>query len=152
MDILPINNQPQWYVGDSNIVLDNLYQNGNKYDMLFSCPPYGNLEKYSDIEGDISNMDYNDFIVAYRSIISKACKMLKGDAFAVFVVGEFRDKNGDYVGFVPDTIRAFRDCGMRYYNEAILLNALGTAPFRANGTFKTKKLVKVHQNVLVFRK
>lgn len=152
LNILDINNQPQWYVGDSNIVLDELCKNNNKYDMCLSCPPYGNLEVYSDLDGDISNMNYTDFLNAYRSIISKTCKMLNVGTFAIFVVGEFRDKNGGYVGFVPDTVKAFMDCGMQYYNEAILAISLAGAAIRAKGNMKSKKLVKVHQNVLIFKK
>jgi len=41
---------------------------------------------------------------------------------------------------------------MKYYNEGILLNAFGSASMRANGNMKSKKLVKVHQNVLIFKK
>lgn len=152
LEILDINNQPQWYVGDSNIVLDELASNGNKYDMCLSCPPYGDLEVYSDLDGDISNMSYDDFNIAYRSIIAKTCNMLNVGAFAVFVVGEFRDKNGGYVGFVPNTIKSFMDCGMQYYNEAILSTSIASASMRANGNMKSKKLVKVHQNILVFKK
>tara|TARA_R110000737_G_C14570701_1_gene484025 strand:- start:668 stop:1534 length:867 start_codon:yes stop_codon:yes gene_type:complete len=148
-DILPVNNQPQWYVGDSNEVLDGM--NGD-FDFVFSCPPYADLEVYSDLDGDISNMKYSDFMAAYAEIIAKSCALLKKGAYACFVVGEVRDKKGNYIGFVPDTIKAFTDCGMSFYNEAILLNALGTAMLRANGSMRNKKLVKVHQNVLVFRK
>ena len=152
LEILSVNNQPQWYVGDSNVVLGELKKNNNKYDMCLSCPPYGNLEIYSDLDGDISNMPYEDFLVAYRSIIAKTCSMLKEGAFAIFVVGEFRDKKGNYVGFVPDTIKAFMDCGMNYYNEAILSTPFVSASIRAKGNMATKKLVKVHQNILMFKK
>ena len=62
------------------------------------------------------------------------------------------DKNGFYIGFVPDTIKAFEKCGMKFYNEAILLNAIASASMRANGNMKSQKLVKVHQNILVFKK
>lgn len=149
LDILKINNQPQWYVGDSNKVLDKL---NKQYDFVFSCPPYANLEVYSNLQGDISNMNYNDFLVAYESIIAKSCKLLKDGGYACFVVGEVRDKKGNYIGFVPDTIKAFQKCGVNFYNEAILLDQLGTASMRANGNMKSKKLVKVHQNVLIFKK
>lgn len=149
LQILDVNNQPNWYVGDSNIELD--YMN-NQYDFVFSCPPYADLEVYSDLDGDISNMEYNDFMIAYESIISKSCALLKPNGYACFVVGEVRDKNGNYIGFIPDTINAFKKCGMSYYNEAILLNAIASASMRANGNMKTQKLVKVHQNILVFKK
>ena len=120
LEILPIENQPQWYVGDSTIILDELYKNNNEYDMCLSCHPYGDLEVYSNLDGDISNMNFNDFKESYKSIIGKTCKVLKKGSFAVFVVGEFRDKKGGYVGLVPYTIQCFMDYGMQYYNEAIL--------------------------------
>ncbi|MNY68623.1 hypothetical protein D3C86_2064160 [compost metagenome] len=54
---------------------------------------------------------------------------------------------------MSDTIDAFIDAGMRLYNEAILLTALGSAPIRAGKQFAaSRKLGKVHQNVLVFVK
>ena len=71
---------------------------------------------------------------------------------AVFVVGEVRGKDGNYLGFVPDTVQAFKDAGMNYYNEAVLLNSCGTAMFRVGNCMSTRKLVKTHQNVLVFKK
>lgn len=149
LEILDITNQPNWYVGDSNIVLDGMIKN---YDFVFSCPPYSDLEVYSDLDGDISNMKYIDFMSAYESIINKSCKLLNRGGYACFVVGEIRDKNGFYIGFVPDTIRAFQKCGMKFYNEGILLNSIASASIRANGNMKSRKLVKIHQNVLVFKK
>lgn len=142
-------NMPNWIDGDSDAILDTIT---DMFDFVFSCPPYGDLEVYSDLPGDISNMEYGDFMTAYRSIIAKSCKLLKSGGFACFVVGEFRDKKGNYRGFVPDTVRAFMDCGMKYYNEAVLMTSLASAAIRADGNMKNKKLVKTHQNILVFKK
>jgi len=149
LDILEVDNQPNWYCGDSNEVLNGF---NKEFDFVFSCPPYADLEVYSDLDGDISNKPYNEFLRLYESIIEKSCKLLKKDGLACFVVGEVRDKKGNYIGFVPDTIKAFEKCGMKFYNEAILLNAIASASMRANGNMKSKKLVKVHQNILVFKK
>ena len=41
---------------------------------------------------------------------------------------------------------------MKFYNEIILLNAIGSASVRANTAMKNRKVVKIHQNVLVFKK
>lgn len=149
LDILDVNNQPQWYVGDSNKVLDEMT---GEHDLIFSCPPYADLEVYSDLEGDISNMKYDDFLKAYESIIKKSCERLKKGGFAIFVVGEVRDKNGNYYGFVPDTYNCFKKAGLHLYNEAILATSLASAALRAGGNMKSKKLVKVHQNILIFKK
>lgn len=150
LNILPIENQPQWYCGDSDKLLDDNWQ--MNFDFIFSCPPYADLEVYSELPDDLSNMDYKDFVIKYRSIIQKALKLLKPNCYAVFVVGEVRDKDGFYYDFVGDTKRAFIEAGAKFYNDAILLNAVGTASMRANRIFGSgKKLVKIHQNVLVFK-
>ena len=142
---------PTWTCGDS-LDIDKI-ANGYEADMIFSCPPYADLEVYSDDERDLSNMSYDDFIKIYREIIRKSCDKLKEDRFAVFVVGDVRGKNGFYQNFVSDTIKAFHDCGVLLYNEMILVNQLGNLPMRAakymNGS---RKVGKQHQNVLVFYK
>lgn len=159
LDILPVNNQPQYYVGDSREILGALWATrtacgGDKslYDMVFTCPPYVDLEKYSDIPGDISNMSWDSFLVAYRDIIKTSCDLLKKDGMAVFVVGEVRDKKGNFYGLIPATVEAFKDAGMEYYNEIIMITPTGTAAIRANGSMKNKKIVRTHQNILVFKK
>jgi 1-aminocyclopropane-1-carboxylate deaminase/D-cysteine desulfhydrase-like pyridoxal-dependent ACC family enzyme/DNA modification methylase len=142
---------PVWIVGDSTDVLDTVPD--GSVDFLFTCPPYHDLEVYSDDPRDISTMKYPDFISVYRGIIKKAADKLKDNRFAAIVVGEIRDKRGSYRGFIPDTIQAFRDAGLRYYNEAILVTAVASLPIRAARPFESaRKLGKSHQNVLVFLK
>ena len=151
MDILPIENQPQWYVGDSDKLLDDKWN--LKFDFLFSCPPYADLEVYSDLPDDLSNMNYKDFLSKYCSIIRKSLELLKPNSYACFVVGDVRDKQGYYLDFISDTKKAFINSGAKLYNEAILLNSVGTASMRANRVFSAgQKLVKIHQNVLIFKK
>ena len=161
LDILDINNQPQWYAGDSDEILDNPqvdYYGGKfhwktSFDFIFSCPPYLDLEVYSDNPNDLSTMNDKDFEVKYQSIISKSCKLLKSGGYACFVVGDVRDKKtGYYRDFISMTIRVFKNAGIGLYNEAILLNSLGSAMLRAGGNMKSQKLVKVHQNILIFKK
>lgn len=141
---------PQWVQGDST-QLDTLVQ--GEYDLLFTCPPYGDLEVYSKQPEDLSNMPYADFLTAYRQIIQKAASMLRPDRFACIVVGEILDKDGGYRNFVGDTIAAFQDAGLTYYNEAVLITPYGSLVIRAGRPFvKSRKLGKTHQNVLVFVK
>ncbi len=143
--------RPVWSCGDSQNI-DQLVA-GVRADFVFSCPPYADLERYSDDERDISTMEYPEFLAVYRKIIAKTCTMLKEDSFACFVVSEVRSKRGEYYGFVADTIKAFEDAGLRYYNECILLNPIGSAAIRcAKAMEATRKLARIHQNVLVFVK
>ena len=150
LDFLEVNNQPQWYVGDSNEVLEEF---NKEFDFVFSCPPYADLEVYSDLEGDISNMTYDEFMMVYEEIIAKSCNLLKSGGLACFVVGNIRDKKGNYRNFVNDTIQCFYKNSMELYNDAIFLeNGLNTAAMRSKKYMRNLKLVKVHQNILVFKK
>ena len=142
---------PVWTVGDS-AEIDRIIKERD-FDMLMTCPPYADLEKYSDDPRDISNMDYTEFVRCYREIIRRSCAMLKTNAFAAIVVGEVRDKEGNYRNFVGDTIKAFEDCGLHWYNNMVLLNAVATAALRAARQFDGgRKVVTCHQHVLVFIK
>jgi DNA modification methylase len=150
LKLLPVNNQPQYYVGDSNEMIETLLP---QYDLLFSCPPYADLEVYSDNPKDLSVMNYEEFINIYSQIIKKSVKKLKKNGYAVFVVGDIRDKKGYYRDFISHTKKAFIEAGAGLYNEAILLQPLGTAMLRAGKIFEAGgKLTKVHENVLIFKK
>ena len=142
---------PEWHIGDSREIV--AHAGGIEGDFLFSCPPYADLEVYSDDPADLSTLGYEEFREAYFQIVAESAKLLLDDRFACFVVGEVRGKNGAYYGFVPDTIEAFRRAGLAYYNEAILVTAAGSLPIRAGKQFEaTRKFGKTHQNVLVFVK
>jgi DNA modification methylase len=146
---------PKWVCGDSREVLPALAQNGitPQFDFIFSCPPYTDLEVYSDDPRDLSTFDYDEFRSAYADIIAGACGLLKPDRFACFVVGDVRDSKGFYRNFPGHTIEAFEAAGLRLYNEAILVTAVGSLPIRAGKQFAaTRKLGKTHQQVYVFCK
>ncbi|MDO4222161.1 MAG: ParB N-terminal domain-containing protein [Akkermansia sp.] len=147
-------NPPTWVCGDSNVELDRIEDGA--FDMALSCPPYADLEKYSNDPADLSNMDYAQFLEVYRSIIGKMFSKLKDNSFVVWVVGEVRnrkEKSGSYYNFVGDTISAFLEAGFTYYNEMVLLTSIGTNAITARKTMDTgRKPRKVHQNVLVFLK
>lgn len=142
---------PVWHKGDSR----NLRQlcSGVEADFVFSCPPYADLEVYSDDPADISTMGYPEFMAAYREIIGHAVALLRPDRFACFVVGDVRDRHGLYRNFVADTVAAFHDAGARLYNEAVLITPAASLAIRVGKQFSvSRKLGKTHQNVLVFVK
>lgn len=149
--LLKSENVPCWICGNS-LNIDNLVS--EQYDFIFSCPPYFDLEVYSDDPQDLSNMCYEEFKKQYNAIINSAVAKLKQDRFACFVVGDIRDKKtGAYRNFVSETINAFIAAGMQLYNEIILVTPLGSLPIRAGRSFSSaRKVGKTHQNVLVFYK
>ncbi len=143
---------PKWRHGDSYTMLPK----APPADFLFTCPPYGSLEKYSDDPADISNMPEADFAARYREIIRVGVSKLHDNRFACFVVGNYRapEKGREMVDLVGLTVNAFESAGCRLYNDIILLNSIGTGAIRANTSFVrgARKVVKCHQNVLVFVK
>ena len=114
---------PTWITGDSM----NIRQlaGGEEYDFLLTCPPYHDLEKYSDDPHDLSNMDYETFRETYFTIIRESFGLLKENAFAAIVVGEIRDKKGYQRNFLGDTIQAFKEAGAKYFSEMVLTPASG---------------------------
>jgi len=152
LHLIEDNNAPTWICGDS-LNAKELVGSDFKADLIFSCPPYADLEVYSDNPKDLSNMDYEKFIEVYKKIIQNCYDILKDDTFVFWVVGEVRDKKGNYYNFVGDTVQAFLNTGFNYYNEAILVTAVGSASLRVGRYMKaSRKLGKTHQNILIFLK
>lgn len=144
-------NQPQWLVG-SSIDVETLAA-GVEADFLFTCPPYGFLEVYSDDPQDLSNMTYPQFREVYGAIIAASVRMLKPNRFAGIVVGDFRDKDGFYHNFPGHTVDLFEAAGARLYNSAILVTAIGSLPVRITRQFEAgRKLGRTHQEIYFFCK
>jgi len=144
-----------WTVGDSRNIIPLTKKHYDKVDFIFSCPPYFNLEVYTDKESDISSINnYDEFIESYNLIIFNTVKMLKDRRFAGIVVSNFRDrKTGFYYNFVGDTINAFKKAGMGLYNEVVYQQMAGTASLRAGQVFRaTRKFTRTHQSLLLFYK
>lgn len=123
-------------------------------DLLFSCPPYYDLEVYSDHPDDASNQKtYEGFIDILRNAFTAAIGCLKDDRFAVIVVGDVRNKKtGCYYDFCGDIKRIFRDNGAELYNEIILVETGASTALRASRYMESRKVGKMHQNILVFYK
>lgn len=144
--------RPQWLVGDS-ARLGNTLPPDAEFDFVFSCPPYADLEQYSDLPADLSTMPYDEFRAAHAEVIRQATGRLRADRFAAWVISDVRDKRGAYRGLVGHTVEAFQDAGLSFYNEAILLDPVGTVRLRAGNLFtRTRKLSHLHQHLLVFVK
>jgi len=142
----------EWINGDSKTV--DLSKIKTPINLMFSCPPYFDLEQYSDDENDLSNCPtYEQFLISYNEIITRSVNLLAENSFAVWVVSEIRDEQGNYRNFVGDTIKAFENAGMRYYNECIYVQQSGSWAMRIGRMFgASRKIARIHQNILIFAK
>lgn len=142
--------KPIWICGDSKNIKTLA---PGKYDFVFTCPPYGDLEVYSDIPSDLSNMSDADFDTAYEKILCETVSMLNDDRFASVVVGNYRDKRGYLRDLAGLTVRAMENAGMRYYNDFVFVTPCGSLPIRAGKQFQaSRKMGRTHQYVLNFVK
>ena len=143
-------NKINWITDNSQNV-DNYVEN-ESVDLIFTCPPYFDLEVYSDDKDDISNMDFEDFKNVYTDILKKCADKLKDNRFAIVVISDVRDKSGGYRDLTGITKDAFKSKGFCFYNDIVLLNAVGSAALRARKAMVNRKTTRIHQNILVFYK
>lgn len=148
---IPCAPRPHWICGDS-VKIEQLV--GDEYDFLFTCPPYWNLERYSDLSADISTLDnWLEFCNRYQAILSASARRLKSQRFAVVVVGNIREKDGKIRDMRISTMNAMQDAGFVLYNDMILMPVVGTLALRINGQFqKGRKVGAAHQYVMCFFK
>lgn len=145
-------NLPAKYINDDGRNIIN-YLEPESQDLFFSCPPYYDLEKYSDLPNDASNQrTYEDFLALLKTAFHNSIKLLKQNRFAVIVIGDIRDKNGVYRRFPFHITEIMLEAGMTYLNELVLLTSISSAQIRARRQFNMRKNTKTHQNVLVFYK
>jgi hypothetical protein len=148
---IPCDPKPHWICGDSDQIHSLV---GSYYDLIFTCPPYWNLETYSDLSADISRIaDYGLFIEKYGNILRKTVGRLHGNRFTVLALGNVRDAKGAMRDLCGDTVRIMQDAGMILYNDIVILSPIGSLPMRTNKQFSIgRKVGNAHQRLLVFYK
>ena len=140
---------PCWHCADS---AQWQWQDGWA-DLLFTCPPYYDLEQYSDDPADLSAMRRAEFDKAYTAILGRAAASLKLHRFAVVVVGDVRGPDGALRDLRGVTIRAMERAGLALASSAVLLTPVGSVRIAAGRVMEaTRTLGRTHQQVLVFCK
>jgi ParB-like chromosome segregation protein Spo0J len=147
---IPVGDTLKW-VADDSLNMDAHVDNGT-VDMILTCPPYFDLEVYSDDPRDVSNMDYAGFIKVYSAIMGKAAEKLKENRFAVIILSDVREDYGFYRDLTGLTRRVMAEKGLGLYNDIILINQIGSGACRVRRNMVMRKVVRTHQNVMVFYK
>lgn len=143
---------PTWLEGDAT-QLDDTLSPFDDYDLIFTCPPYFDLEAYSADPRDISGWDYPTFLAGHTTAITTACNYLAENRYAAWVIGDVRDPAGVYRGLHHETVQAFKHAGLHVLNECVIVDPVGTAAVRAARPFQAnRKITNTHQHLLVFVK
>jgi hypothetical protein len=124
-----------------------------KFDFSLTCPPYYDLEQYSDLDADLSNArTYWEFNAGMALCADAHRRHMKPGAFVCIVVGPFRDKKtGELIDFPAHTVENFREAGFIYWQQIILSKNFASAAKRSTNAWRGHKLVPCHEFLLIFR-
>jgi DNA modification methylase len=123
-------------------------------DLIFSCPPYWNLEKYPSCPGQLSDIDgYDLFLDRFQLTMEKCCDKLKDNGFICLVIGDFR-KDDEFISLDSDVISRMKKINnIVLWDKIILQNTNFGQASRKFGAIKHKRITsKVSEYLLVFKK
>lgn len=136
------------FLGDSR-----KYNPKGSFNFAFTCPPYYDLELYSNLEGDLSNAkNYQDYLRMLKDVMQIIYNSLEKDCFSVFVVGNFRDIKGELEHLNGDLIRMGKEIGFKLWDEIIWMGASNVALTRCGQFGINRKSVRMHEYIVVLKK
>ena len=143
----------KWIKADSSKFIPK-----QKYDLMFSCPPYYQVEEYIDYDGVIPDGELNNLPTydKFRDTLfegyKNSLKMLNDNCFFVIMTGDSRDKNGAYYGCEAEHELFFKEQGLHIYNKIVYRESEFTRLAHAKVTLNYRKFPKCEQKILVFYK
>jgi DNA modification methylase len=121
-------------------------------DLVMTCPPYHQLEKYESVDGQLSDIKkYPEFLDMIELCGTNINRVLKPGGFCIWVCGDWRE-SGKFRNFHSDTIRLFEKAGLITHDIMIMKNISPFAALQAGKVASKRYTSKVHEYVLVFRK
>ncbi|MCP5016238.1 MAG: hypothetical protein GY938_13345 [Ketobacter sp.] len=139
------------YFGVDNRLADSSEVTPPEFDGLITCPPYWNLESYTDVGID-SAKSWKFFLGEYREIFKLAYSMANDGAVFCIMVGDWR-KDGIYYDIAHQTRKIFEDFGATTVDD-VVISRKGVSKIKIMLP-QAKRLgytVKVHESLLVFSK
>lgn len=139
-----------WVQADSST-----YEPDGMFDQVFSCPPYYKVERYTDYdgnppEGELNDMDtYEQFRDTLFKGFEKALEHLNENCFFIVMVGDSRDKDGNYYGIESETELWMKEHGLLLYNKIIFLESAFTKLAQVKHTMNNRKFPKQEQKIIV---
>lgn len=144
----------EWNLNFKFILADSVkYRPNESFDFIYTCPPYYDLEVYSDMEDDLSNApSYMEYLNMLQKVLKNCYDVLKRDSFAVFVVGNFRNKKGELEHLNGDLITKAKEVGFKLWDELIWMGASNVALTRCGKFEKNRKSVRMHEYIIILKK
>lgn len=123
-------------------------------DFIYTCPPYYDMEVYSDQPDDLSRSGgYQEFLASMRRVVAECYRIARPGCYACWVVGLHRDKHGRLLPMNHDFARLHRDVGWHFMEEVVLYRRSDGSVQRVGNFEKGNRLlIRQHEYCLVFRK
>jgi DNA modification methylase len=121
-------------------------------DLILTCPPYYNIEKYESVDGQLSDSKtYGEFMEMIDVCAENCYRVARPGSFCVWVVADFRD-GGNLIDFHGDTTQSFKKAGWLYHDIIIMENISPFASLTSYQAACKRYAPKTHEYILVFRK
>jgi len=124
-------------------------------DLVMTCPPYWNIEKYEDTPDQLSRVkSYGEFMKKIDECAVNIHRVLKDGAFCTWVCADFRSWSGDsmFYPFHADSMKSFETAGLIFHDLVVIKNISPFAALQAGKVAAKRYTSKVHEYILVFRK
>ncbi len=121
-------------------------------DLVFTCPPYWNQEKYESVEGQLSDCKtYEGFLDNIEVFFNNCHRVLKQNKHCIVVIGDIR-RDKAVLPLHVDFINLGRVAGFNLHDVIIEQIRTPHAFWRVRENYRCGFTAKAHQYILVFKK
>ena len=133
--------------------MSDVLNDSMKFDLVFTCPPYWNMEKYSKDENDLSTFKtYDNFLEGCNRRLETASQYLKDDGFLIVVLMDFRQK-GVFYPWHTDTINFFhKNTDFKLYDTMIWEMSPAKRHPLYPQALVNRRMLNTHEYCLVFNR
>ena len=142
--------------GDTELHIGNAkhldFIEDSSIDLITAHPPYANIIRYSEVDGDLSHCQIPEFLNEMKSVAEECFRVLKLGKFCTVLMGDTR-KNGHVQPLAFDVMKVFESAGF-HLKEIIIKeqhNCSATGYWKTNSV-KYNFLLLAHEYLFVFKK
>lgn len=119
-------------------------------DIVFTCPPYWDKEKYESVPGQLSDYQtYEQFLSSLSGCLADMVRIIKPGGWCALVVSNFR-KDGQFYTMAYDVKEIMEMFEMEFWDEVILRRKGHN--LSAAESMEKQHTATAHEHLLVFKK
>lgn len=138
----------------------NLFFNKSEViDAVFTCPPYYDIEKYSNEPGDLSYLKYNEYDLRIKDMFTQLYSLIKKSSYekmefhpVIITVGSIRKGQSGLIDMDLIFQNIAKECGFVLHDKLFTENNTPGAGFTFRRNYSYKYLTKNYETTLVFLK